>query len=496
MAAKASSELVGVVGFDDTFELAGRGIVVNYNDAVWNPSHGIDYGPPVVDFASSFDDEDRDGDGVIDPVGFPVKTGRNPVYIDHDGNQRIGASIEHAVLSLDEYIHVAGSISYEKGPTNIVDLDSDIPATPGLLEGFLAEFQEIVGDANLPLHFKRDGENLDLGTIEGLEVATTQIGASNVQMFVGTGGPYWSDLNLDGEESWLAPVLDGNGDVIEGQYVTLSAADAPLDVGGTFYGDVNGNGIIDADETLELSESATGLTISDVEFGLVLMDPTIFDLAKALEKVGGPIVEKARQALLTLGIGSDNQYVPKSLSFDLRQSEVSDDQYTQLRDDIQEEINRLEEKGIRVTSITATVDAGQFEEENVDLVNNQILFTTAHGLADGQLVVYDVNGNTPIGGLNDGDSYFIKRVDDKTIQILENPVGATVDLTSIGSGQQRLRPPIIDMDSENTVNIDVDTDRIIFSSAHNLTDGQAVEYDAAGNSSISGLTHGTTYFVK
>ena len=63
--------------------------------------------------------------------------------------------------------------------------------------------------------------------------------------------------------------------------VTLTEADGVLAFGdqedGTDaqYGDLNNDGLVDADETAELSEEATGLAITDVDFGYVAMTPTL-----------------------------------------------------------------------------------------------------------------------------------------------------------------------------------------------------------------------------
>ena len=38
-------------------------------------------------------DEDTNGDGKIDPMGYKVPHGSSSIYLDYDGNQRIGASV-------------------------------------------------------------------------------------------------------------------------------------------------------------------------------------------------------------------------------------------------------------------------------------------------------------------------------------------------------------------------------------------------------------------
>src|SRR5256712_11712097 len=81
--------------------------------------------------------------------------------------------------------------------------------------------------------------HLSDGSDQMLDLVT--VGASDVQLFGGVNGPYYTDLNGDG-------------------------------VIGTGF-DANGNGTIDADETAETNPAALGLSMRNVEFGLALMSP-------------------------------------------------------------------------------------------------------------------------------------------------------------------------------------------------------------------------------
>ena len=45
------------------------------------------------------------------------------------------------------------------------------------------------------------------------------------------------------------------------------------------------------------------------------------------------------------------------------------------------------------------------------------VFITGHGFTDGQVITYDAGGNDSIGGLTDGESYKIIKVDDDTIKL-------------------------------------------------------------------------------
>ena len=55
--------------------------------------------------------------------------------------------------------------------------------------------------------------------------------------------------------------------------ITLSASDHVLTVGGIAYGDINGDGKVDANETGELNPTAVGLAINDADLALALLTP-------------------------------------------------------------------------------------------------------------------------------------------------------------------------------------------------------------------------------
>ena len=139
-----------------------------------------------------------------------------------------------------------------------------------------------------------------------------------------------------------------------------------------------------------------------------------------------------------------------------------------------------------------------------------------HGFVDGQEVSYS-HGVTDaalgkveppdIVGLDDGESYYVQRVDKDTIQLSEAP---TIDigvsqLRPEGDPQHSLgRPDRIEFLSEN-VNTESGHETITFASPHGLQDGQAVTYlgtfsnpDQEGNeqnAGVGGLEQGKTYYV-
>jgi len=75
---------------------------------------------------------------------------------------------------------------------------------------------------------------------------------------------------------------------------------------------------------------------------------------------------------------------------------------------------------------------------NINLVAN--LFTiNNHGLTQGQEVLYDVNGGTVVGGLDDGQFYYISVIDQNSFRLyFDEEQSLEVDLIGFGSGTQKL----------------------------------------------------------
>ncbi len=189
-----------MVGIDEVL-ISADNVEVNLNVGPQWTGTASNQGPAVVDFETSFKAEDPgvdvDNDGLLgEPVGFEVRTGTNsaPIYIDHDGNERIGASVEMAEIQISEFVHVKGSVAFEKGPAQEVDV------TGGLLAELGADAGEFLTDLGLPADYADSFPALG-GT--STQLAFMTIGASNVHGFVGMDGPYWTnDLDGDRTVSW------------------------------------------------------------------------------------------------------------------------------------------------------------------------------------------------------------------------------------------------------------------------------------------------------
>ena len=121
-------------------------------------------------------------------------------------------------------------------------------------------------------------------------------------------------------------------------------------------------------------------------------------------------------------------------------------------------------------------------------LNQNTLYIPNHGLVSGQIVVYNNNGGNSVGGLTDGDFYYVRRIDDSTIELYNSPliddVSNRVAFTSTGTGTHSLAIRSIDFDNN-----------VIIIPDHGFLQGEIVEYDSRGQDVISGLTSNETYYV-
>src|SRR5262249_27661849 len=101
-----------------------------------------------------------------------------------------------------------------------------------------------------------------------------------------------------------------------------------------------------------------------------------------------------------------------------------------------------------------------------------------HDFQTGTKVVYDDGGGTPIGGLVNGQTYYVRVIDANTIKLAQTLTEATADPFAFN--------PSTAVDStHNTINLGV---------AHGFTTGEAVTYRAHGVP-IQGLVDGDTYYA-
>ena len=144
IALKATADRAGLVGIN-ILEMSARDISVEYN-SVSNGAAPND--TVVVDFVASF------------AAGyFELDTGNGSLRFDYQ-DKLMSASVADAELRIDSYVFVHGDFKFEQGK-------------------------------RLPLVDSNGGGLLD--------VTPTNISASGLTMFVGVKGPYWTDLNGDGQ---------------------------------------------------------------------------------------------------------------------------------------------------------------------------------------------------------------------------------------------------------------------------------------------------------
>ena len=118
-------------------------------------------------------------------------------------------------------------------------------------------------------------------------------------------------------------------------------------------------------------------------------------------------------------------------------------------------------------------------------VEEDSLYIPQHDLSTGQKVVYSSGAGTVIGGLTNGSSYFVFRVDANIIKLSTVKTGAAiVNLTGLGTGTHTL-----------TVNsVDLTTETITIPN-HGFTTGELVSYDTAGQNPLTGLVSGSPYYI-
>lgn len=113
------------------------------------------------------------------------------------------------------------------------------------------------------------------------------------------------------------------------------------------------------------------------------------------------------------------------------------------------------------------------------------LYVPNHGLISGQSVTYSIGGGASVGGLSDGATYYVIRVDDSLIRLSSNrSLTPIANLTTVGSGTHAL----------TITSLNFATDTITLPN-HGYLQGELIEYDSKGNDAVGGLTTATPYYV-
>ena len=145
----------------------------------------------------------------------------------------------------------------------------------------------------------------------------------------------------------------------------------------------------------------------------------------------------------------------------------------------------------------------------VDYTDNTIRIPN-NGFTDGEAVTYSNGGGPDIGGLEDGQTYYVQVVDGNTIRLANAPTlnlsyNTPTQYTTEGVQPTQTLGEVTKLDFDSS-DVDTSTGTITFSSPHGLTDGEAVTYfgtdssdDDSGaetNSGVAPLVVGQTYYVK
>ena len=138
-----------------------------------------DKGKPAIDFQTSFPAANGNPIGYI---GYEV----GDFLLDFNGDRRTRLIINQIDLTVADVLDLSGAVAFEFGPTYTVNIATGLPAKLGPAANLVQPIlNELTTEAGLTL-----GPNLS--TINGLEVETMTIGASNLNGFLGFGDPDFS----------------------------------------------------------------------------------------------------------------------------------------------------------------------------------------------------------------------------------------------------------------------------------------------------------------
>ena len=116
------------------------------------------------------------------PSGYSIVTGGDPIVVDFAG-KLIGASAQRVLFKIASFVYVSGSFSFEKGPTQYVDVRTGLPSSlsSAQLDGIFGTITKSDSDpGGTALARANDGS-----TIWNLPVSTIAIGLGGVDVFLG-----------------------------------------------------------------------------------------------------------------------------------------------------------------------------------------------------------------------------------------------------------------------------------------------------------------------
>lgn len=142
----------------------------------------------------------------------------------------------------------------------------------------------------------------------------------------------------------------------------------------------------------------------------------------------------------------------------------------------------IENNYARYEHYKPTFDAS---DDTIVSASNDTITITGHRFEDGDEVVYNVPASPAyaIGGLTDGNTYYIVSKTTDTIKLAATSGGAAINLTF----------PTVTVDADDGAVVDISADKVIISNT--FSNGDYIVYDNGGGNDINGLTSGSSYYV-
>ena len=120
-------------------------------------------------------------------------------------------------------------------------------------------------------------------------------------------------------------------------------------------------------------------------------------------------------------------------------------------------------------------------QNNVNHTTNRIS-VAGHNFTNNDKVTYSAGGGTAIGGLVNGQDYYVRSISGDTIQLSATSFGSAIDIIARDTGSFNAAS-----------NVDLSNNRIT-ATGHTLSDGDLVTYTTNGGTAVRGLTGGSQYY--
>jgi hypothetical protein len=168
---------------------------------------------------------------------------------------------------------------------------------------------------------------------------------------------------------------------------------------------------------------------------------------------------------------------------------------------------------IRVNDTTVQL-GNLFRAAEVNTTQDTITFAQPHSFETGDRVIYTSPNGNPIGGLVEGQTYFVRLIDSNTIKLSESLPEARGELvrdfnasSAVNNDENTIqlnghglatgdvvtyRAPLVPLFT--AAQVDSGSDIITYADPHGFSTGQAVRYQASDDE-LGGLRNDVTYFV-